>query len=83
MQAWKTRIDSQPVFSHYKAVTYMCAYFSKAENETSEAMSGHFRKDRVRENESRCKILLQKVGVLSPRASVPTNARIVAQENIS
>ena len=24
-------IDIQPVFNHYKAVTYMCAYFSKAE----------------------------------------------------
>ena len=28
----------QPVFSHYKAATYMCAYFSKVEHETSEAM---------------------------------------------
>ena len=38
MQAWKANIDIQPVFNHYKAVTYMCAYFSKAEDETSEAM---------------------------------------------
>ena len=27
----------QPVFNHYKAVTYMCAYF-KSEDETSESM---------------------------------------------
>ena len=28
----------QRVFNQEKAVTYMCAYFSKAEDETSEAM---------------------------------------------
>ena len=38
LQAWQANIDIQPVFNHYKAVTYMCAYFSKAEDETSEAM---------------------------------------------
>ena len=34
----KANIDIQPVFNHYKAVTYMCAYFSKSEDEVSEAM---------------------------------------------
>ena len=38
LKSWKANIDIQPVFNHYKAVTYMCAYFSKAEDETSEAM---------------------------------------------
>ena len=38
LSAWKANIDIQPVFNHYKAVTYMCAYFSKSEDETSEAM---------------------------------------------
>ena len=38
LQAWQANIDIQPVFHHYKAVTYMCAYFSKADDETSEAM---------------------------------------------
>ena len=37
MRAWKANIDIQPVFNHYKAVTYICAHFSKAEDETSEA----------------------------------------------
>ena len=36
--AWKANIDIQPVFNHYKAVTYMCAYFSKSEDESSQAM---------------------------------------------
>ena len=38
LQAWKANIDIQPVFNHYKAVSCMCAYFSKIENETFEAM---------------------------------------------
>ena len=38
LQAWKANTDIQPVVNHYKAVTYMCAYFSKSEDETSEAM---------------------------------------------
>ena len=38
LKAWKANIDIQPVFNHYKTVTYMCAYFSKSEDETSEAM---------------------------------------------
>ena len=36
MQAWKVNI--QPVFNHYKAVTYMCAYFSKTKNEISKVI---------------------------------------------
>ena len=36
--AWKANMDIQPVFNHYKAVTYMCAYFSKSEDDTSLAM---------------------------------------------
>ena len=36
--AWKANIDIQPVFNYYKAVSYMCSYFSKTENESSAAM---------------------------------------------
>ena len=38
MQAWKANIDIQPVFNNYKTVTYMCACFSKPEDQTSEAI---------------------------------------------
>ena len=38
LEAWKANINIQPVFNNYKAVTYMCADFSKTENKTSEAM---------------------------------------------
>ena len=32
LQAWRVNIDIQHVFNHCKAVTYICPYFSKAEN---------------------------------------------------
>ena len=38
LTAWKANLDIQPVFNHCKAVAYMCAYFSKSEDKTSEAM---------------------------------------------
>ena len=36
--AWEANLDIQPVFNHYKAVAYMCAYLSKSEDEYSHAM---------------------------------------------
>ena len=38
LQAWKINTDTQPVVNHYQAVTYMCIYFSKSEDETTEVM---------------------------------------------
>ena len=38
LKAWQANMDLQPVFNYYKAVSYMCAYFSKSETETSEAL---------------------------------------------
>ena len=38
LMAWEANMDIQPVFNHYKAVAYMCAYLSKYENECSVAM---------------------------------------------
>lgn len=37
--SWEANIDIQPVFNYYKAVTYMCAYFSKCEDKCSIAMT--------------------------------------------
>ena len=37
--ASQANIDIQPVINHYKAVAYMCAYFSKSEDESSETMN--------------------------------------------
>lgn len=38
LMAWEANIDIQPVLDYYKAVSYMCAYLSKSEDESSEAM---------------------------------------------
>ena len=39
LKAWEANLDIQPVFNHYKAITYMCAYLSKTEDEVSNAMN--------------------------------------------
>ena len=41
--AWEANIDIQPVFDYYKALTYMCSYLSKHENEYSQAMKQAFK----------------------------------------
>ena len=38
LKAWQANMDIQPVFNEYKAVTYMCQYFSKTEDRCSQAM---------------------------------------------
>ena len=38
LKAWQANMDIQPVFNEYKAVTYMCSYFSKSEDQCSAAL---------------------------------------------
>ena len=38
LRAWKANMDIQPVFNEYKAVTYMCSYFTKSEDQCSQAI---------------------------------------------
>ena len=38
LTCWQANLDIQPVFNEFKAVSYMCAYFSKSEDQTSQAM---------------------------------------------
>lgn len=38
LMSWEANLDIQPVYNYYKAVTYMCAYFSKSEDKCSVAM---------------------------------------------
>ena len=41
--AWVANIDIQPVFDCYKALSYMCSYLSKQEDECSQAMKQAFK----------------------------------------
>ena len=38
LRAWDANMDIQPVFNDFKAISYMCSYFSKSETESSDAM---------------------------------------------
>lgn len=38
MEKWKANVDTRARFNHCKAITYIFAYFSKAEDETFEVM---------------------------------------------
>ena len=38
LRAWESNMDIQHVFNQYKAVTYMCKYLSKSEDECSKTM---------------------------------------------
>ena len=38
LKAWQENMDIQPVFNEYKAVAYMCQYFSKIEDQCSQAI---------------------------------------------
>ena len=38
LKAWEANMDIQPVFNEFKAITYMCKYLSKSEDECSKAM---------------------------------------------
>ena len=38
LEAWEANLDIQPVFNYFKAISYMCSYFSIAETESSLAM---------------------------------------------
>ena len=40
--AWEANLNIKPVFNHYKAVTYMCAYLSKTGDEGSHLMNQAF-----------------------------------------
>ena len=38
IKGFRANVDLQPVFNHYKCVTYVCSYFTKDETECSQAI---------------------------------------------
>ncbi|KAL9977715.1 hypothetical protein ACROYT_G015152 [Oculina patagonica] len=38
IRGFRANVDLQPVFNHYKCITYVCSYFSKDETECSQAI---------------------------------------------
>ena len=76
LEAWKANIDIQDVFDHYKAVTYMCVYFSKAENETSEVMK-QAAKEAHALGKTSCKSVFYEERVFGSTGSISSNVRVV------
>ena len=38
IKGFRANVDLQPVFNHYKCITYVCSYFTKDEDEWSQAI---------------------------------------------
>lgn len=38
IKGFRANVDLQPVFNHYKCITYVCSYFTKDETECSQAI---------------------------------------------
>lgn len=38
IKGFRANVDLQPVFNHYKCVTYVCSYFTKGETQCSQAI---------------------------------------------
>lgn len=53
-------MDLQPVFNHYKCITYVCSYFSKDETECSQAIMNAARE--AKDNNLNIRESLRKVG---------------------
>ncbi len=39
IKGFAANVDLQPVFNHYKCITYVCSYFTKDETECSQAIA--------------------------------------------
>ena len=55
--AWEANIDIQPVLDYYKAVAYMCAYLSKSEDESTEAMKQAAKEENGKTIQERMKLI--------------------------
>ena len=74
LQAWTANIVIQSVLNNYKAITYMCAYFSKTENETSEAIKQAVKEAYMSENTE-----LEKLRAVAKAYSKKWSAQIKKQ----
>ena len=60
IKGFRANVDLQPVFNHYKCVTYVCSYFSKDETECSQAITNAARE--AKDNNLNIRESLRKVG---------------------
>ena len=60
IKGFRANVDLQPVFNHYKCITYVCSYFSKDETECSQAIMNAAKE--AYDNNLNIKESLRKVG---------------------
>ena len=60
MKGFATSLDLQPVFNHYKCITYACLYFTKDETECSQAIMNASKQ--AREINLNVRDVLRKIG---------------------
>ena len=60
IKGFRANVDLQPVFNHYKCITYVCSYFSKDETECSQAIKNATKEAKA--NNLNVKEGLKKVG---------------------
>ena len=60
IKGFRANVDLQPVFNHYKCITYVCSYFSKDETECSQAIMNAARE--AKDNNLNIRESLRKVG---------------------
>ena len=82
IKGFAANVDLQPVFNHYKCITYVCSYFTKDETECSQAIMNaakEARADNMTVAEG-----LRKIGAafLFTRMRLSMHARIMAQKNL-
>ena len=83
LKAWQANMDLQAVHNYYKAISYMAAYFSKSENETSQALKEtvkEIKEQNLQGKEAMYKlacsfILLQTI--ISSRSSIFMSSRVM------
>ena len=63
LKGFRANVDLQPVFNHYKCVTYVCSYFTKDETECSQAIANAAKE--AKDSNLSTKDSLRKVGAAS------------------
>ena len=88
IKGFAANVDLQPVFNHYKCITYVCSYFTKDETECSQAIVNAAKEAKTANMNIRDG--LKKIGAafLSTRKAssqecVKINAGALVEENIS
>ena len=75
IKGFAANVDLQPVFNHYKCITYVCSYFTKDETECSQAIMNAAKE--AKESNLNVKDGLRKIG-----AAFLSSREVSSQESV-